>query len=86
MLFNGNFALIRAKKASGLGGSMDGWMDRKLERWMDGCLIFTLPCVLQAFDTLGPLPKKSNSIPEMVNLRPDRTDLRPERADSKPEG
>ena len=84
MLFDGNFALVRAKKASGLGGVMDGWLDRKLERRMDGCLIFTLPCVLQAIDTLGPLPKKSNLIPEMVNFWPERTDLRPGRADSKP--
>ena len=56
MLFNRNFALVRAKKASGLEGGIDGWLDRKLERQMDGCLIFNLPYVLQAFDTF---PKKS---------------------------
>ena len=50
---------------------------------MDGCLIFTLPCVLQAIDTLGPLPKKANLIPEMVDFRPERTELRPKIADSK---
>ena len=77
MLFNRNFALVRAKKASGLGGGMDGWLDTKFERQMDGCLIFTLPCVLQAMDTLGPLPKKANLIPEMVDFRPERTELKP---------
>ena len=84
MLFNGNFALVRAKKASGLGGGMNRWLDKKLERRMNGRLLFTLPCVLRAIDTLRPLPKKANLIPEMVDFKPERTDLRRERADSEP--
>ena len=65
---------LELKKPQYLEG---GWMVGQKIGKTDGCLIFTLPCVLQAIDTLGPLPKKANLIPEMVDFRPERTELRP---------
>ena len=54
MIFNGTFALIRAKAAPGLGGGglTDGRMDGHPE---------IHPCVLQDIGPLGPLPKKKKN-------------------------